>query len=80
VAEWARFDNVTGETVGAAVRTTSSSTEMRAPQDLLREDASYIKVQLSAVQPPHASWAKPADAYFRKVPAGWKLVGLERLP
>jgi hypothetical protein len=35
---------------------------------------------VSAVQPEHASWAVPVDVYFLRNAAGWKLVGLERLP
>jgi hypothetical protein len=33
-----------------------------------------------AIDPIHESWQTPVDAYFRHTPAGWTLVGFERMP
>ena len=76
---WARFDNESGTD---AIIGTQSTTGGRVPASVTLPAAlgSFIKVQVSAVQPVHASWAVPVDVYFRRNQAGWLLVGLERLP
>jgi len=79
-AVWQRFDNGTraAQPIGSA--TTSSDARVQAPSDLPRADGAIIKVSVSAVEPPHAAWAKPVDVYFRRTGGAWKLVGVERLP
>ena len=78
-AAWYRFDNVTGESVPIGPVTASREGRMEAPA-ALPADARFLKVAVSAVEPPHASWAQPIPVYFRRTGNGWKLVGLQRLP
>ncbi len=78
LAVWSTFDNASGESTHVA--DTAGRDRVQAPAGLPSAPGSYVKVALSAVSTTHPSWAQPIDAYFRKVPSGWKLVGLERMP
>ncbi|HJS73417.1 MAG TPA: hypothetical protein VJ921_03960, partial [Vicinamibacteria bacterium] len=78
-ADWYRFDNATGMSQALGQATSEEGEGIRAPA-ALPGDATFIRVAVSAVEPPHPSWTVPVDAYFRRSPEGWKLVGLERLP
>jgi hypothetical protein len=75
-AAWFTFDNATGDTrpLGDTTGTTSPLPAPALP------DVPFIKVQVSAVHPTHATWATPVDIYFRQRGGQWMLVGLERLP
>ncbi len=77
---WLRFDNTTGDTKEIAPPSVVARTPAPAPAGLPGDAGSYLKVQVSAVQSPHAAWATPIDTYFRRTPAGWTLVGLTRQP
>ena len=79
-ATWARFNNGTGQTQQIGSPVTSTQTPIAAPNDLPRDDNSYVKVSIRAVEPPHAPWAVPVDVYFRRARGAWQLVGVERLP
>jgi hypothetical protein len=79
-AAWSRFDNATRATQPIGSATTSQQERVQAPADLPRGDGTFIKVSVSAVDPPHPAWATPVDVYFRRVGGAWKLVGVERLP
>jgi hypothetical protein len=80
LVEWAAFDNATGDTRAIGAATTSSQTVRPAP-GLLPEDAgAMIRIRAAAVAPAPAPWLTPADAYFRRTPQGWTLVGLDKLP
>jgi hypothetical protein len=79
-ATWASFDNATHETRPLGTATTSLDAPLQAPPGLPREDGVFIKVSVSAVDPPHAPWQEPVDVYFRRTGGSWTLVGLERLP
>jgi hypothetical protein len=78
-AAWARFDNATGVTRPIG-QTRSSTTTMPAPASLPSEADSFIEVDISAESPTHSAWGEPVRIFFRRTTAGWKLVGLERLP
>jgi hypothetical protein len=79
-AAWARFDNATGTTQPMGSPTTAAAERIQAPADLPRGAGAYVKVSVAAVDPAHASWAKPVDVYFRGTGSGWQLVGVERVP
>ena len=78
-AEWFTFDNATGQTRPIGQTGPSADLRLQAPSGLPGDAGAYVKVQVSAIDPPHPSWATPVDVYFRRQPGGWKLVGLERL-
>ena len=77
---WFTFDNATGTAtaIGAPVSSTGSGT--KAPGALPAAQGSFIRVDISAVDPPHPSWTTPVHTYFRRTGEGWKLVGFERMP
>ncbi|MPY88687.1 MAG: hypothetical protein GEU99_12265 [Luteitalea sp.] len=77
-ADWAAFDNTTGETRPIA-RTRGSGPRLRAPADLPRASGAFVRVAISAVGAPRAEWEEPLLAYFRRSGTEWKLVGLDRL-
>jgi hypothetical protein len=78
-ASWFQFDNTTGETRSLA-DTTSKTAPIEAPRGLPTAPDSFIAVDISADSKEHPAWRRPIRTYFRREPAGWKLVGLERLP
>jgi hypothetical protein len=78
VVQWQRFDNATGATTPIAT-TTATGPSVAAPRDLPPAPGSYIRAEIAAKGGPD-SWAAPAHAYFVREPAGWKLVGFERVP
>ena len=79
-ARWYRFDNLTGESLAVGNVTTSRDGRMQAPPELSVPVGAFVRVDIAAVDPPHASWSLPVRAYFRRVADDWKLVGFERLP
>ena len=76
--QWARFDNNTGEASALGTSNADATGRSAAPASLPSDPGSYIKVEIRAVQPAHASWGVPVQAYFRR-DGGWKLVGFERI-
>jgi hypothetical protein len=78
-ADWYLFDNDNGQSQALGTATAPEGEGLRLPAAVPAE-ASFIRVAVSAVEPPHPSWAVPIDVYFRRSASGWKLVGLERLP
>ena len=77
---WARFDNATGESAEIGVATTSADTGLQAPDPLPQAAGSFVRVDVSAVEPAPSSWTVPVKIYFRRTGDGWTLVGIERLP
>ena len=78
VVHWSRFDNNTGTATEIGTSTAAGNGRTQAPS-LPVEPGSYIKVEIRAVQPEHPSWGVPLSAFFRR-DAGWRLIGLERMP
>jgi hypothetical protein len=78
--QWARFDNTTGATTAIGTSTATSAMRTQAPAALPAAPGTYIRIEIRAVQPPDPSWGIPVSAYFTRSAAGWKLVGLERMP
>ncbi len=88
VAVWHRFDNETGETerVGESeggprrlLAPAGALTRVR-PESTRRGGGMFIRVDISAPEGFHASWASPVHAYFRHTADGWTLVGFDRMP
>jgi hypothetical protein len=78
-AAWYAFDNNTGDSKSIG-ETTANDTTLQAPPGLPSAAGAYVRVDLSADHATHPTWTQPVSAYFVKQAAGWKLVGLERLP
>jgi hypothetical protein len=77
---WSRFDNATGSHQPAGGEVTVTERRAQAPASLLSANPEFIAARLLAFQPDRPEWAQPLMVYFRRVDAGWTLVGLERNP
>ena len=75
-ANWAEFDNATGEARPLGPATTSLSNDIPAPASLSSVGA-FVRVQVAAIAPPRPEWSRPVDVYFNRTSSGWRLVGLE---
>jgi hypothetical protein len=75
--QWAAFDNGTGET--KPIGETAGNERQQAPAGV--SSATFVRVAISGSGGgAPATWGQPVHAYFKRNGAGWKLVGLERLP
>lgn len=77
-AVWSIFDNATGESKSIG-ETTSTDARVQAPAGVPDAPGAFVKIALSATGG-SPSWEQPVQAYFRRTPGGWKLVGFERMP
>jgi hypothetical protein len=75
--QWFRFDNATATRTPVADGETVSTPTGRAPAGLLNS-GEYVGVEVTARHSQYPGWAKPAAFFFRRGPAGWTLVGVER--
>jgi hypothetical protein len=79
-AAWFRFDNRGGTAEPIGVSSTASALEVAPPSPLPTAAGSFVRVDISAVDPPHPSWNQPVHVYFRRTASAWSLIGIERLP
>lgn len=79
-AAWSEYDNDAGESRSLGADTRSSAPRMEAPDTLPSRAGAFVRIEVSAVDPPRAAWTRPVDVYFKRTARGWMLVGLERLP
>jgi hypothetical protein len=79
-ARWYRFDNNTGAAAPIGSPVTSQGLKIQGPEGLPAGDGEFIKVEVAAINPANSSWSVPIQVYFRRLPDGWKLVGLQRMP
>jgi hypothetical protein len=77
---WFTFDNASGASTPIGSPAAAAGEQASAPAGLPTADGAYVRVEIKAVNPPHASWAIPVQAFFRREGGGWTLVGFERLP
>jgi hypothetical protein len=77
-AEWARFDNATGQSTSLGASTAAADTRLAAPGALPDGPGAMIEVKVSATGAPNPSWEKPVTLHFRRTSEGWRLVGLQR--
>ena len=77
---WFHFDNRTASATLFGEEAAREGTALAAPAGLPTADGRFVKVEVSAVDPPEVSWSRPVSVYFKRTDGGWKLVGLERLP
>ncbi|HET7219440.1 MAG TPA: hypothetical protein VFJ02_15390 [Vicinamibacterales bacterium] len=78
LVRWFTFDNNSNTATAIGTPTVVPSAEARAPGTL--PASGFVKLEISGVQPEHASWATPISVYFRRAATGWVLVGVDRLP
>ncbi len=77
---WFTFDNATGASTQIGPPEATQSGQATAPSSLPSASGSFVRVQIRAVDSPHASWKLPVQAYFLRDGDRWKLVGFERVP
>ena len=69
---------MTNQTRPIGTAGTTEGERIQAPAGVPGEDGAFVKIQVAALQPQHASWSVPIDVYFKREAGRWKLVGLER--
>jgi hypothetical protein len=74
-----QFDNATGASKPMA-QTQGDATSLDAPAGLPTAAGSYVQVDIAVDAQAHPAWKEPVRTWFRREGAGWKLVGLERMP
>ena len=79
-ANWATFDNATGEARAIGAETTSPLNAIASPGPLPVTSGTFVRVQVAARPPARAEWTRPVDVFFARTVEGWRLVGLERHP
>ena len=79
-AAWAEYDNRSGESRALGDGSRSSSARLETPGPLPSRPGAFVRIEVSAVDPPRAAWTRPVHVYFKRTADGWTLVGLERLP
>jgi hypothetical protein len=79
-ARWYVFDNTSGTATAIGQPVRSPTMKIQAPAGLPTINGEYVKVEVMAIDPPDRSWQVPVQVYFRRLVAGWKLVGLQRMP
>jgi len=79
-ARWYRFDNNAGTATPISSTTAPQGLKIQAPAALPAGKGEFVKVEVAAIDPPNSSWTVPVQVYFRRLAAGWKLVGLQRMP
>lgn len=77
---WFTFDNATGVSTPIGQPATVTSEQAAAPSALPAGAGSFVRVQIKAVNPPHAAWTVPVEAWFARDGHAWKLIGFERMP
>jgi hypothetical protein len=75
--EWATFDNAT-ETV-TPIGEAQSATDLSSQAPAGAIDGEFVQVTLRGKHRDHSGWSLPCRVVFRKGPAEWKLVGVERM-
>jgi hypothetical protein len=73
--EWAAVDNNSGAIEPLGETTTKSGERVASPATL-RDGAAFVRMRVRAVDGDVGR--DPIDAYFRRGPNGWTLVGLDR--
>jgi hypothetical protein len=78
-ATWFEFDNATRGTKRIG-ETSGEKESLSAPARLSSTPGAFVKIEIAAVGAKHEAWHRPLHVYFVRQQAGWKLIGLERLP
>jgi hypothetical protein len=78
-ATWYAFDNATGDSRRLG-ETAAAQAPLSPASGLPTAPGAYVRVDIAADHPQHLTWKQPVQAYFVRQAAGWKLVGLERMP
>jgi hypothetical protein len=72
---WHRFDNATDTKTPVD---TDEVTEPAATLPSALAGADYVAAEIVSHHAGHAAWSQPVTVYFRRTPAGWETVGIDR--
>ncbi len=76
---WSRFDNATGNRVGAAMEDRITESKALAPSAIRAGGpGDLVSLEIRADHPGFPAWREPVRAYFRRTVTGWQTVGLDR--
>ena len=75
--EWSTCDN-TGGTAPPSIEQQVNTPRGQAPAALLAMRPAFLSARVRATHPDRPAWSEPVTFYFRRVDAGWSLVGVER--
>lgn len=75
---WSRYDNATAGRTGDSIEVSVTQPGGALPEPL--RSSPFLELTISTEHSAFPAWKRPVTAHFRKVDAGWQLVGLERLP
>jgi hypothetical protein len=75
---WARFDNAAATATPIGESAVQSGDRIPPPGPLPHAPGSFLRIRVSAIDPPYETWNTPVTAYFRLRSQAWRLVGLER--
>ncbi len=73
---WSRFDNPTDTHTPVGDDVTVTDERAQAPAGVL-QGSDFVSVRIATRHPRYPSWT-PVQIYFRRTPAGWRTVGLDR--
>ena len=79
-AVWSTYDNATGATDVLGRRVVDPATRSLDLAGIPTQRGDFVRVELTALDPPYATWNGVVRATFRRMATGWTLVGLERAP
>jgi hypothetical protein len=74
---WSRFDNAADAVAGAAGEQRSGERRSQAPAAVL-QGSDYVTVSVRTIHADFPHWERPVRVFFRRIPAGWQTVGIER--
>ena len=77
-AAWFVLDNTTGK-LNAVGESSGAGAKISAPAGVPQTAGAYVVADVRAGGE-NAAWAKPVRVTFHRAGAGWKLVGVERMP
>jgi hypothetical protein len=77
VLRWSGFDPVLGTPIEPVTEVRSSEVKARAPESLAGRDEITVEIVTNHTDFP--VWQEPVRVYFRRVPGGWRTIGIDRM-
>ena len=74
---WSRFDNPTDTHTSVGDEVTVTDARGRRRRRAVLQGSDYVSVRIATRHSAFPSWT-PVQVYFRRTPAGWQTVGLDR--
>jgi hypothetical protein len=78
-ATWSLFDNETRAVTLIGQPTVGAGPAIAAPAPLPSSPRAIVRIGIVPRGTVPESWTEPVEVYFRRLPSGWQLVGVDRL-